>query len=209
MSRNRGKRPRNIQEIVDVIESSVSSNGEINYRRFCDLWAEAICWCYKNNPALQDFMARQTLRFSVCDYKEKHYPTPDTIEEDNHYYEQAYCQIGLRILRMAARHLHRGAEQGLTVMEQMIIDVMITYCFNDVEERYAACAKELAGVIEGKLNEKVRHTKKNMILALNHILEKLEELSDKYRVWYDNMPFSLTKGYLGEWFCHKYNGMSF
>ncbi len=209
MSRNRGKRPRSIQEIVDVIESSVSSNGEINYRRFCDQWAEAICWCIKNNPALQDFIAEGTLRFSACDYMKKHYPTPNTVEEEDRYYEQANCQVRLHMLRRGARHLRKGAEQGLTVMEQMIIDVMIIDCFDDAEERYVACAKELADVIKERLNEKVRHTKKNMILAIDHIFEKLEELSDKYEVWYDNKSNSLTKGYLGEWFCHKYNGMSF
>ncbi len=204
--RRKKKELRNILEIVDVIEKSVLINGVMDYRRFCNLWADAIFWCRKHNVALQDFLARESFRTSASEYQELHYPSPRNAFEKDFYFEQAYCQVRFEALRKAAEHLRKGAELGLSDMEQMVLDVLTTTCLDYYTEQRLACAKELAGVIEERLNEIIKHTNKNRNRALAHIIEKLKELTDKYDVWYDNGPMNLTEGYIEEWFCYRYNG---
>ncbi len=202
---------RSIQEIVDVIEKKWGKNAGVNIKHeaFYKLYLEAIDWCKENDPAVQDFISREYRREEVIKFNEENFAEPLTLLELEQQWDKSRDYVRLQALRKAAEHLRKGAEKGLQGTVQMLVDTLWGSCYHDYRDNYVACAKELAPLVDKALAEECEHTNARLDVVLEEIFGKLEELTEKHKVWYDKSKYNLTMGYLGDWFCSRYNGSSF
>lgn len=151
--------------------------------------SEAMLWASWHDLAMQDFLAEQ---YEPRSKKDEESP-------------RQYVKKVLDALKVAANHLQRGQQLGLSDLEQRVVDTLWGWVPHDYPENYVACAREVARAIVGLLPPEAKSpTEVGYEQYCDSVMHEVKQLAAKHGMELDTSGYNLTMGYFNEWLSDEY-----